>query len=325
MHIDDVIPGGAVVRFGTVTKTYVGPGGARTVAVNELDLQVRDGEVLGLLGPNGAGKTTTIEMMVGLRRPTSGTVTVLGLDPHRDRDALRTLVSVQPQHAALFENQTVLELLRTWSTFYPQPDDVDSVIERLGLQDSRGVRTRALSGGQRQRLLVGLALVARPRLLVLDEPSTGMDPNARQELWAAVDQLRTEGRTVVLSTHSMEEAQQLGDRIAIMNHGHLVACDTPARLIARHAPLREITFVAPADLDLSALTVLPGVASCESHDSSAGVRVRLRTDDSDAVLAMLPSLCRPRDLQMHDAGLEGVFRRLTADEDVIGDRQVMPS
>lgn len=215
---------GLVKRYGTVT------------ALGGIDLTADHGEILGLLGPNGAGKTTVIEILTGLRAPSEGTARVLGLDPLRQRAEVRECVAVQPQHAALFEHQTVAETLRLWASLHTGPADPEEVIGRMGLTGSRDVRVHRLSGGQRQRLLVGTALVSRPRLLVLDEPSTGMDPNARQDLWAAVRGHRDEGGTVLLSTHSMEEAAELCDRVALLDRGRVTALGAPAALVSRYAP-----------------------------------------------------------------------------------------
>lgn len=300
-----------VVRFDEVSKHYPGPAGG-TTAVDGLTLGITAGEVLGLLGPNGAGKTTTLEMLVGLRRPTSGRISVLGVDPVTDRDTVRRQVAIQPQHAALFDHQSVEEMLRAWASLYPEPDDVDAIVEQLALGECRAVRVRKLSGGQRQRLLVALALVSRPRLLVLDEPSTGLDPVARSQLWQVIRDVRAEGRTVVLSTHSMEEAQALSDRVAILHHGRLAACDRPGDLVARFAPEREVEFVTDMGA-ATALNPLRQLGSVEVGADAGRLRVRVRTTDSDAVLARLPELCRAHDVRVTDAGLDGVFRSVTAD------------
>ncbi|MGI5450607.1 ABC transporter ATP-binding protein [Streptomyces sp. CA-243310] len=300
----------AAILLENVTKRYPGPDGD-IVALAGIDLSVRPGEIFGLLGPNGAGKTTTIETLVGLRRPTGGTVRVLGYDPVAQRDEIRKYVAIQPQHAAVFEQQTVAELLRVWASLYPDPESPDTIIARMGLSASRDVRVSKLSGGQRQRLLVGTALISRPRLLVLDEPSTGMDPNARQELWDAVRTHRGAGGTVLLSTHSMEEAEVLCDRVAVLHKGRVAACGTPQDLINTHAPEREVHFTVPAGTDLARLRAAPGVSHVHSRDSGGDSQVIMRTSDSDAAFALLAGPLGARRIQIKEAGLEAVFRLLT--------------
>jgi ABC-2 type transport system ATP-binding protein len=297
------------VFFERVEKHYVTPTGA-TRALAGIDLSVTRGEIFGLLGPNGSGKTTSIEIMVGLRRATAGKVRVLDLDPVRQRQAIREVVAIQPQHAALFERQTVAELMRAWASFYPAADDPALVISRLGLEDSRRTRIGKLSGGQQQRVLVGLAMLGRPQLLVLDEPSTGLDPNARQELWDALAEYRTDGATVLLSTHSMDEAEALCDRVAILHKGRVVACGSPDHLIREHAPGRQISFTVPPDRDLAVLDRYAAdinvVAGLDGN-----VRVRLNVIESDAVLGILSGDLKARQIKMKDLGLDAVFRRLT--------------
>ncbi|MEY9214107.1 ABC transporter ATP-binding protein [Thermobifida halotolerans] len=305
-------PTGPAVVIERLVKRYPAPGGGVT-AVAGIDLTIGDGEIFGLLGPNGAGKTTTIETLVGLRTPTEGTVRVLGFDPVRQRDEIRRSVAVQPQQAAVFEFQTVAELLRAWASFYPDAADPDEVIERMGLTRSRDVRVARLSGGQRQRLLVGAALISRPGLLVLDEPSTGMDPNAREELWEAIRAHRDTGGTVLLSTHSMEEAEELCDRVAILDRGRIVACGAPEELVREHAPEQEVLFTVAAGSDLTWLEEHAGVLETTTVERpGGGVRVRLRTLDPDRVLVdVLTGPLDARRIQTGEAGLEEVFRRVT--------------
>ncbi|MEU5399943.1 ABC transporter ATP-binding protein [Streptomyces sp. NPDC005963] len=300
----------AAILLQQVIKRYPGPHGD-IEALAGIDLSVHQGEIFGLLGPNGAGKTTTIETLAGLRRPTSGTVRVLGHDPVTERDQIRKYVAIQPQHAAVFEQQTVAELLRVWASLYPDPASPDAIIDMMGLTASRDVRVSKLSGGQRQRLLVGTALISRPRLLVLDEPSTGMDPNARQELWDAVRTHRGSGGTVLLSTHSMEEAEMLCDRVAVLHKGRVAACGTPQDLINTHAPDREVHFTVPARTDLAQLRATPGVSHVEAHDTGTDTRVVVRTSDSDAAFGLLAGPLGARHIQIKEAGLEAVFRILT--------------
>jgi ABC-2 type transport system ATP-binding protein len=303
-------PSDLTVLFDNVTKRYAGPHG-EFAAVDGIDLTVKPGEIFGLLGPNGAGKTTSIEMLAGLRTPTSGTVRVLGLNPIAERDQLRQWLAIQPQQAALFEAQTVEELLRVWASFYPAPDAVDAVIDALGLTESRDVRTTKLSAGQRQRLLVGTALISKPRMLVLDEPSTGLDPGARQELWRAIRSRRRDGGTVLLSTHSMEEAATLCDRVAILHRGKVVACGVPADLVRDHAPEQEIAFTVSADADPQTLAHQEKVSHLTTEQVSDGIRVHLATTDTDALLGLITGRLAARQIHVKDAGLEGVFLKLT--------------
>lgn len=200
-----------------------------TVAVDDISLRVESGETLGVLGTNGAGKTTTVELIAGLRTPDSGQVSVLGLDPHRDRAALRQVLGVQLQHAYLHGALTVAELLGLYRSFYPDPRSTEELLELVELTGQRGTRFEKLSGGQQQRLSIALALTGRPRLVILDELTTGLDPRARRRMWTAVENLREE--TVILVSHAMEEVERLCDRVALIDHGRVIALDTPAGLV----------------------------------------------------------------------------------------------
>ncbi|GAA3389018.1 ABC transporter ATP-binding protein [Cryptosporangium minutisporangium] len=306
------MPTERVVSFRNVTKTYEGSSG-RVQALRGVDLDVERGEIFGLLGPNGAGKSTSIEILVGLRRPTSGTVDVLAMDPLADGPRLRERVSIQPQHASVFQQQTVAELLRTWASFYRAPRDPEQLLTDLGLRESRDMRVGKLSGGQQQRVLVGLALVGNPELLVLDEPSTGMDPNARADLWRLLREYRRNGGTVLLSTHAMEEAEQLCSRIAIMFGGRVVATGTPTELVHAHAPSRTLSFTVDS---VTGLSRLDGIATVVDTEPAAGGATRVHVDslDSDATIAMLAGTLGARDIDVRSGGLDGVFRRLTGHE-----------
>ena len=204
-----------------------------TVAVDDVSLRVAPGEVLGILGTNGAGKTTTVEMIAGLRRPDRGRVTILGLDPQHDRAAVRQVLGVQLQEAELHGALTVSELIGLYRGFYPGPRPSGELLELVGLQDKRGVRFEKLSGGQQQRLSIALALAGRPRVLILDELTTGLDPRARRQMWATIELLRDEGVTIVLVSHAMEEVERLCDRVALLDAGRLLAVEPPAALVAR--------------------------------------------------------------------------------------------
>ncbi|MEU8550489.1 ABC transporter ATP-binding protein [Streptomyces roseoverticillatus] len=295
------------VRVAGLVKRY----GDRT-AVDGLSLEVTQGEVFGLLGPNGAGKTTTIETIVGLRSATEGKVEVLGLDPVTDRTELRRSVGIQPQQAALFDHLTVTELLRLWRSFYQDGAEVDDVIVELGLQECRTIRIGRLSGGQRQRVLVAASLISRPRLLVLDEPATGLDPNARQELWQAIRNHRGVDRTVLMSTHSMEEAESLCDRVAIVDHGRVIACGTPESLVRQHCASHDVTFTVAAPGAVDGLRALPSVKGVETETEQGRIRVRVQTGDPDATLrAVLDRVPGAQELGTRSPGLDGVFRKLT--------------
>ena len=210
-----------------LTKGYAG-----TTVVRDISFAVECGEIFGIIGPNGAGKTTTVECIEGLRRPDAGQVSVLGLDPVRDRDALRERLGVQLQDTELPERVRVGEALRLYSSFYAAPADWRALMERLGLSGKEKSPFGKLSGGQRQRLSIALALVGRPEVVVLDELTTGLDPQARRDTWALIEDVRDRGTTIVLVTHFMEEAERLCDRIAVIGSGRLIALDTPAALAA---------------------------------------------------------------------------------------------
>jgi ABC-2 type transport system ATP-binding protein len=205
----------------------------RKTAVDGLSLRVAEGEVFGILGPNGAGKTTTVECAEGLRRPDGGTIQVFGIDPYRDRAAARRLVGAQLQESQLPDKITVAEAVSLYASFYPRRADTEALIARLGLTEKRNTRYRKLSGGQKQRVSIALALVGRPRLVVFDELTTGLDPAARRESWRLVTELRDEGVTVLLVTHYADEAERLCDRVALIQAGRLTACGRPAELIGR--------------------------------------------------------------------------------------------
>jgi ABC-2 type transport system ATP-binding protein len=209
-------------------KTY-----GKKTAVDGLSLLVAEGEVFGILGPNGAGKTTTVECAEGLRQPDGGSIRVFGIDPYRDRAAARRLVGAQLQESQLPDKITVAEAVSLYASFYPVAADTEALIARLGLTEQRNTRYRKLSGGQKQRVSIALALVGRPRLVVFDELTTGLDPAARRESWRLVTELRDDGVTVLLVTHYADEAERLCDRVALIQAGRLTACGRPDELIAR--------------------------------------------------------------------------------------------
>ena len=213
----------------------------RVEALRGISFEIGSGEVFGLLGPNGAGKTTTIEILEGFRSPDSGEVSVLGVDPRGAGAAWRERVGVVPQSGELYPNLTVLEHLRLFAGYYAEPRSADDVIALVGLQEKADSKTRTLSGGQKRRLDLGVALVGDPELIFLDEPTTGFDPGARRAAWETIRALRSLGKTILLTTHYIEEAQQLADRVAVLRRGEIVAAGTPAELTAA-APASRITF-----------------------------------------------------------------------------------
>jgi len=247
-----------VIEVNGLTKRY----GARTV-VDRISFSVEEGEIFGVLGPNGAGKTTTVESIAGLRTPDAGTIRVLGLDPARDRARLRSLVGVQLQESELPDRLTVNEALSLFASFYRDPADPRSLMADLGLEAVRRTAYRNLSGGQKQRLSIALALIGRPRVAILDELSTGLDPQARRETWHLIESIRDRGVTVLLVTHLMEEAQRLADRVAVFAAGRLIALDTPSSIVARSDPEQKLRFRPSAPVMDDDIAVLPDVRRVE--------------------------------------------------------------
>ncbi len=230
---------GAVIQVSGIRKTY-----GATVAVDEVSFEVNEGEIFGLIGPNGAGKTTTMECVEGLRTPDRGAVSILGLDPFRDVYKLQERLGVQLQQAQLQKRIKVWEAVHLWSSLYGRKTaDGDRLLERLGLADKRNAWFMTLSGGQKQRLFIVLALINDPEVVFFDELTTGLDPQSRRTIWELVRGIRERGKTVFLTTHLMEEAERLCDRVAIIEHGRIIDIDTPERLVERHCPERTVVLV----------------------------------------------------------------------------------
>ncbi|MGW3345955.1 ABC transporter ATP-binding protein [Nonomuraea rubra] len=236
------------------------------VAVDDVSFTVEEGEIFGIIGPNGAGKTTTVESIAGLRTPDSGSISVLGFDPVRDRAEVRELLGVQLQESSFPDAIKVAEALELYSSFYRDPADWRELMELLDLGGKRGTQYKALSGGQKQRLSIALALVGNPRVAVLDELTTGLDPQARRDTWDLIERVRATGVTILLVTHFMDEAERLSDRIAVINGGRVAAVDTPAGLIARSSAEQQVRFRVSRPLDKSVLTALPDVTGVEVTD-----------------------------------------------------------
>jgi ABC-2 type transport system ATP-binding protein len=285
-----------------------------TRAVDGISLRVEPGEVFGLLGPNGAGKTTTVETLEGYRRPDAGSVRVLGLDPFADGPRLRPRIGVMLQDGGLYQGIRPLEALRLFASYYDDADDPDRLLDLVGLREASGTIVRRLSGGQRQRLSLALCLVGRPALVFLDEPTAGMDPHARATTWRLVRELRTEGVTVVLTTHAMDEAEQLCDRVAIIDHGRVVAAGTPSELMAGAAG-EQTKFSAPTGLDRAALAGALGLAADAVLEPRPGEYV-VAAEATPTLVAGLAVWLRDHDVTLGDlrAGrrsLEEVFLRVT--------------
>lgn len=233
------------------------------VAVDDVSFTVEEGEIFGIIGPNGAGKTTTVESIAGLRRPDSGSISVLGLDPIEDRAEVRERLGVQLQESSFPDAIKVAEALDLYSSFYRDPADWRELMELLGLTAKRNTQYKALSGGQKQRLSIALALVGNPRVAILDELTTGLDPQARRDTWSLIERVRDTGVTILLVTHFMDEAERLSDRIAVINGGRVAAVDTPSGLIAQTSATQQVWFRVSQPLDRSVLAELPEVTDIE--------------------------------------------------------------
>ncbi len=298
----------SVISVEDVRKRY-----GSVQAVDGVSFEVAAGEVFGLLGPNGAGKTTTVEMLEGLRVPDSGRLTVLGLEVPRSVGALRPRIGVALQTPSLYPRLTVEEVVGLFASFYPDPRSVDEVIAALDLGDRRRALTKDLSGGQKQRLSVALSLVNDPELVFLDEPTTGMDPAARRALWDLIRRLRAADKTVVLTTHYMEEAEELCDRVAIMDHGRILEIGTVAELVSRHFSERAVHFDRIDALDDRALAAIQGVVRVKHEDEDETLLYTF--DVAGTIGGLLEATDRlgtePRNLGIRKPALEDVFLELT--------------
>jgi len=284
-------------------------------AVDGLDLVVEAGETFGLLGPNGAGKTTTIEILEGLQPADSGEVRVLGLSWNGHAQELRERIGISLQETQLHEKLTVLELLRLFRSFYRNGRDPEELMRDLSLDEKRNARFGKLSGGQKQRLAVACALVGNPDVLFLDEPTTGLDPQSRLQLWQVVQRFRERGGTILLTTHYMEEAERLCDRVAIVDHGHLIALGTPKELIAKLEAANIIEFTSDPPLPPESFRDLPGCHGCSPRGNAWQLRV-------DSLAVAVPQLLNVVErngaklitLTTHAATLEDLFVSLTGRE-----------
>jgi len=294
-----------------ISVSQLGKRYGSTVAVDEVSLDVYEGEVFGLIGPNGAGKTTTMECVEGLRRPDRGTIAVLGLHPQRDAAALRQRIGVQHQEAHLQKRIKVWEALDLWATLYPGAVDADALLARLGLEGKRNAWFMTLSGGQKQRLFVALALVHDPEVVFLDELTTGLDPQARRAIWELIAGIKARGKTVFLTTHLMEEAERLCDRVAIIEHGRVIEMGTPAALVDKHCPQRRVVFTtdtADAAQPFNSIATLRSIRSDGATHSLEGTG-----DDfvTDVINVIAREGIRVRGFRTEMPTLEDVFLKLT--------------
>jgi ABC-2 type transport system ATP-binding protein len=282
------------------------------VAVDGLDFEVRPGECFGLLGPNGAGKTTTIEICEGLTTPDDGVVEVFGLRWASDAAAIRERLGIQLQDTQLSEKITVLETVQLFRSFFREGTTPAEVIRLVQLEDKQHARVGALSGGQKQRLALACALIGNPDLLFLDEPTTGLDPQARRQVWDLVEAFKRGGRTIVLTTHYMDEAERLCERVAIVDHGKVIARGTPRELVASIGVEHVLEFAAGPTVDVAAIGRLAGVRDVRPSDGLVALQV---TELHRAVPALLEELARQgaplTELRTHSATLEDVFVTLT--------------
>jgi ABC-2 type transport system ATP-binding protein len=296
-----------VIRVSGVRKTY-----GSTVAVADVSFDVHHGEIFGLIGPNGAGKTTTMECVEGLRTPDRGSISVLGLDPFRQVYKLQDRIGVQLQQAQLQKRIKVWEAVDLWASLYRKKAvDGERLLARLGLTDKRDAWFMNLSGGQKQRLFIALALINDPEVIFLDELTTGLDPQSRRAIWELVRGIRERGKTVFLTTHLMEEAERLCDRVAIIEHGRIIDIDTPERLVARHCPERTVVLGSDDPRAEERFRAIPGVQSVVRAD----LRFTIRGSSDDLVTEVIHCLSenhiRVTDFRTILPNLEDVFLKLT--------------
>ncbi|HEY1953586.1 MAG TPA: ABC transporter ATP-binding protein [Gemmatimonadaceae bacterium] len=295
-----------VISVSNLAKRY-----GKTVAVADVSLEVYEGEIFGLIGPNGAGKTTTMECVEGNRVPDHGTIRVLGLDPRRDANALRQRIGVQHQEAQLQKRIKVWEAVDLWRSLYESVTDTDALLTRLGLEAKRNAWFMTLSGGQKQRLFIALALIHEPEVVFLDELTTGLDPQARRAIWSLVTGIRDRGTTVFLTTHLMEEAERLCDRVAIIEHGRIIEVGTPDELVHRHCPERAVVFTSD-DADVAGrMDQLGAVAKADGKESTYTI-VGVGDDFvTDVITAIAREGIRVRGFRTEMPTLEDVFLKLT--------------
>ena len=296
-----------VIEVSGVRKTY-----GKTVAVEEVSFAVNEGEIFGLIGPNGAGKTTTMECVEGLRKPDRGAIAVLGLDPYRQVYQLQHRIGVQLQQAQLQKRIKVWEAVDLWASLYQKKSiDATHLLEQLGLTDKRNAWFMNLSGGQKQRLFIALALINDPEVVFLDELTTGLDPQARHAIWGLVRGIRERGKTVFLTTHLMEEAERLCDRVAIMEHGRIIDIDTPDSLVRRHCPERTVVLDTDAPDAAELFQRITGIESVTRVEKRFTIRGRGEDLVTEVIHCLSENRIRVTDFRTVLPTLEDVFLKLT--------------
>jgi len=295
-----------VVHVSGIRKAY-----GSTVAVDEVSFDVREGEIFGLIGPNGAGKTTTMECVEGLRTPDRGTIAVLGLDPVKHARALQNRMGVQLQQAQLQKRIKVWEAVDLWASLYPRTVNGDALLERLGLSDKRNAWFMTLSGGQKQRLFIALALINDPEVVLLDELTTGLDPQARRTIWDMVRGIRERGKTVLLTTHLMEEAERLCDRVAIIERGRVIDVGTPDGLVRRHCPEQTVVLSTPDPAARSYFAAVAGLESIEPQECRYTLRGRSENFVTDIIHCISEHRMHVTEFRTEVSNLEDVFLTLT--------------
>jgi ABC-2 type transport system ATP-binding protein len=295
-----------VIEVSGIRKSY-----GRTVAVSDVSFHVDEGEVFGLIGPNGAGKTTTMECVEGVRRPDAGKISILGLDPFRDVYQVQNRIGVQLQQSQLQKRIRVWEAVDLWASLYPKPLDGARLLEQLGLADKRNAWFMTLSGGQKQRLFIALALINDPEVVFLDELTTGLDPQARRAIWDFVRGIRDRGKTVFLTTHLMEEAERLCDRVAIIEHGKIIDAGRPDELVRRHSPERTVILATTDDCAEERLRSIPHVETVTRQDSRFTLQGRGDDFVTNVIQCLSENRIRVTDFRTVLPNLEDVFLKLT--------------
>lgn len=295
-----------IIEINNIVKRY-----GDTIAVDGISFNVHEGEIFGLLGPNGAGKTTTMECVEGTRTLDSGVVSVFGLDPIRDLNALNERMGVQLQESQLQKRIKVGEAMMLWSSLYTNPLDTGTLLAQLGLTAKRDTWFMNLSGGQKQRLFIALALINDPDVVFLDELTTGLDPQARRAIWDLVLDIKQRGKTVFLTTHLMEEAERLCDRVAIIEHGKIIALDTPSNLVQEHCPEKSVIFTTDSEVDPAQFENIPDVSSVTQNEVEFQIEGRGDTFISEVIHLIANQNIHVQNFRTELPTLEDVFLKLT--------------